>query len=531
MSADIFDYIIVGAGAGGATLADELSKRTQKSVLVLESGGPDLDPLIHIPKGFFFLYGGKKHSFYYETNPVRQTGQPESWQRGRVDGGSTSINGMQYDRAGEHYWDDVAEKTDDRWAWDEVLSTFRSIEKYDLGASATRGGSGPLSIRTKRDPDPLNDRIAEAAESYGLPWTDDLNEHDGERISTIPLTVKKGRRHNTARAFLSSARKRSNVTHLHHAHAVKVHFDGERAVGLEVLVKNQRRLFRSREEIILSAGPIETPMLLERSGIGDGEVLRRIGVTPQHENPNVGAHAVEQRMFMYQWRINQQMGLNQKLSTKLQQFTSAMKYVTTREGVMSTGGYDLAAFAKSEPALTVPDLFLMFNPFGLDLNATSMAVAPDPGICGAGYLVSPTTESSLHATSQDPFAPPVVDARYLEDDVEQETLHRGLEIVREIVAQGPLADLISEEQAPGPQVQSREELVAHSWVSGHALHGCGTARMGNNDDSVVDGDLRVRGVEGLRVADASVLPRQPGNSMAPTILVGAHAARLISEEI
>ncbi|GAA4477351.1 GMC family oxidoreductase N-terminal domain-containing protein [Enteractinococcus fodinae] len=530
MNTDIFDYIIVGAGAGGATLAYELSRRTNKTILVLESGGPDLDPMIHIPKGFFFLYGGKKHSFYYETKPVPQSGEPDIWQRGRVDGGSTSINGMQYDRAGGHYWNSVAQKADERWSWRHMLDTFRSIEDHELGESSARGAGGPLSVHVTRDPEPLNDAVVEAAQAWGLPWTEDLNSHDGERIGYIPNTTKNGRRHNTARAFLSLAKKKRTVTHVNHAHAAQVHFDGRRAIGAETIVKGQRRMFRARREIILCAGPLESPLLLERSGVGQPEVLRQLGVSQVAESPHVGEHAVEQRMFAYQWRIKEQMGYNQKLSTKFSQLVAGAAWLTTRGGIISTGGYDLAAFAKSAQHLEVPDLFLMFTPHMLDLAATSMAVAPEPGFSGAGYLVTPTTESSIHATSQDPFAPPVIDAHYLEDEAECEAQYRGLQIVREIVAQHPLADLVTEEQAPGPNVNSREEAIGHSWASGHALHACGTVRMGSADDAPLDADLRVRGVEGLRVADASVLPRQPGNTMAPSIGVGARAAALIADQ-
>ena len=247
-------------------------------------------------------------------------------------------------------------------------------------------------------------------------------------------------------------------------------------------------------------------MLLERSGIGQPEVLRRIGVTPVVESPHVGEHAVEQRFFMYQWRIREQLGYNQKLSTQFSQLVAAAAWLTTRGGIISTGGYDLAAFAKSDEQLEVPDLFLMFTPHMLDLTATSLAVAPEPGFSGSGYLVSPTTESSIHATSQDPFAAPVIDAQH------------------------PLADLVIEEQVPGPDINTPEEAIAHSWVSGHALNATGTVRMGTNDNAPLDADLRVRGVEGLRVADASVLPRQPGNTMAPTIGVGARAARIIADQ-
>lgn len=525
---DTFDYIIVGAGAAGSTLAHQLSERTQSSVLVLESGGPDNDPMIHIPKGFYFLIGGKRHSFYYDTNPVEQSGTPDRWQRGRVDGGSTSVNGMQYDRGTERFWDSVARKTDERWSWDQVLKTYRSIENHQLGESEVRGGSGPLSVMVNRDPEPLNEAIVAAIEEYGIPWTDDLNSHGGERVGYVPNTIKNGRRQNTARAFLRPALKRKNVTRINHAHAVRVHFDGKRTTGVEALVKNERRFFKTNQEIILSAGPLETPMLLERSGIGQPEVLEKIGAPLIVENEHVGEHIAEQRFLAYGWGISQQMGYNRKLSTTFQQLKSGAKWLLTRKGVIGTGGYDLAMFAKSDPSLEEPDLFMMFGPF---MVSSTGKVADTPGINGAGYLVAPTTESSIHATSMDPFAPPVVDVRYLDDEREQTAQHRILEIAREVASKGPLADLTSTEVLPGPDVQTREDAIAHSWVSGNAFHATATARMGSGDDSVVDPSLRVKGVKGLRIADASVIPGQPGNTMAPSILVGAHAAKLITNEL
>lgn len=531
MDNDVFDYIIVGAGAGGATLAEGLSKRTSDTVLVLESGGSDWDPLIHIPKGFFFLYGGDKYSFYYQPRTPQNPENQDSWQRGRVAGGSTSLNGLQYDRAGEHYWNSVAQAADSRWSWSNVLEAYREIEHHELGASPTRGGDGPLHIHVSRQQDELTQAIIEAAVNYGLPYTEDVNSHDGERVGHMPIITRNGRRLSTARSFLAKARKRSNVRFLNHAHAARVLFDSKRATGLETVVKGKRRLFRARKEIILAGGTMESPMLLERSGIGAGDVVQRIGVPLIAENPNVGEHAIEQRMFAYQWKIDRQLGMNTQLSSQLQQLISGAKYLLNREGIISTGSYEVAALAKSDPALEVPDLWMQFNPFMNDLAATGLAVDSDPGFSGVAYLRQPTTESSVHATNSNPFAPAEIVANYLEHESEQRAQHRLLEVLRGIAAQDPLGGMIVEEQVPGPDVQSREDVLAHSWASSHALHACGTARMGSGDDSVVDPALRVRGVEGLRIADASVLPSQPGNTMAPAIGIGAMAARIITEEV
>lgn len=524
-----YDYIIVGTGAAGATLADELSKRTERSILILESGGRDTNPWIHIPKGVAFLLGQKRDSFFYDTQPVRNFGKPDRWQRGRVDGGSTSINGMMYERGGPSYWDSVADIANDNWKWKKVLEVFKSIEDHDLGASDTRGAGGPLGILSKREPEELNDVVVAAAKAYGLPWTDDFNEHEGERISFLPNTIKKGLRQNTAQTFLRSALKRKNVTRLNNAHAVRVLFEGKRATGLEVLVNGQIRHFSANTEIILSAGAIETPLLLERSGIGRRDILEKLGVTPVVENQHVGEHAPEQRLFSVQWRLGKQMGYNRKLSSLFGQALSGLQYLLTRKGVIGTSIYDLGAAVKSDPALPTPDIFLSFAQFGLDFAVRGFAVDAKPALMCTGFLFSPTTESSIHASSMDPFAPPTINAGYFEHEWEQRAQHRILEVIRGIAAQDPLAATIIEEQMPGPSVSTVEQVLAHSYASGALFHTVATARMGQKGDAVVDPELRVYGVDGLRVADASVLPRQPGVTMAPSILVGAMAARLITK--
>jgi len=529
---DTYDYIIVGAGAAGATLAEQLSARSDRSVLVLESGGRGIwNPLIPIPKASFFLMGSKWDSSYYPTNFDNGSGTVDYWQRGRVDGGSTAINGMQYDRAGAHYWNSVAAMADETWAWPRVLDVFRAIEDNELGPAESRGSGGPLSISVQRAPDELLDRIAAAAKAYGLPWTEELNAHDGERIGYIPNTIRRGRRVSTARAFLSRALKRKNVTRINNAHALRVYFDGARAEAVEALVDGNRRMFHAKAEIILSGGPIETPMLLERSGIGNPRVLNELGVNTVVEQPHVGEHAVEQLFFGYQWKINQNIGYYNQVGTLPRQALAGLKYLATGRGTIGTGAYDLGGFAKSNKALDHPDLFLMFAPFGLDLTATGMAPSREPAVWGTGYLAHPTSESSVHATSNNPFAPPAIDVHYLEDDWEQEAQKRIMEVAREIAAQSPLREIIVEEQMPGPDVKTREEVRSFSMQSGNAFHAVGTARMGVSEDSVVDPALRVKGVESLRVADASVLPRQPGNTMAPAILVGAMAARILADEI
>ncbi|MGO1802504.1 MAG: GMC family oxidoreductase [Microbacteriaceae bacterium] len=522
-----FDYIIVGAGAAGSVLAYRLSEDPSVSVLVLESGGGDSDPLVSIPKGFYFLYGGKRHSFYYQTRPVGPSGEPETWQRGRLLGGSTSINGMQYQRGGPGYWNSIAAAGNDGWGWSDVLPAFRSLENHELGASETRGAGGPLDITVSRAEDELNDAIFAAAESWGLRRVDDINASDDERVGYIPNTIRNGTRLSAARAFLEPAMRRANLTVLQDAHVGRVLFDGTAATGVRARQSGAIRDFTARREVIVSAGAMESPQLLERSGIGRGDALARAGVKVRVESPHVGEHAVEQRQFAYQASINQRLGYNHLLSSPLRQLFTGAKYLLNRSGVIATGAYDIGAFFKTSEDREEADGFIILNPLSMDLTATSLKVASEPGFSASAYMLHPTTESSVHISGSEPGNPPIIEPHYLEDPAEQDAFLRALTVLRGIADQPALAELIETEQSPGPDVQTKEQAVAHAWASGHILHATGTVRMGPAEDDPVDAALRVRGTENLRVVDAGVIPRQPGNTMAPTLGVAWRAADLI----
>lgn len=521
-----FDYIIVGSGAAGSVLGNRLSEDPSVSILVLESGGSDWDPLISIPKGFFFLYGGKRHSFYYQTRPNAQ-GTTEMWQRGRVLGGSTAINGMQYQRGGPGYWNSIADAGNSGWGWDEILPAFRSLENHELGASDLRGSGGPLDLHVTRADEELNEMIFAAAERWGMRRVDDINADDDERIGFIPNTIRNGIRLSAARAFLSPAMRRSNLTVLRDTHVGWVLLDGVRATGVRAKHEGMIRDFTARREVIVSGNAIESPQLLERSGIGRGDVLGRAGVDLLVESPNVGEHAVEQRQLAYQANITKPLGYNSKLSSRLRQLVSGAKYLATRSGVIGTGAYDIGAFFKTSEAQEYADGFIIMNPLSLDLAAAGMSVASEPGFSAGAYLLHPTTESSVHISGSEPENPPVIEPHYLEHEDEREGMMRALNVMRGIAAQSPLADLIDIEQAPGKHVHTMEQMMEHAWASGHILHATGTVRMGPDEEDALDAELRVRGVENLRVVDASVLPRQPGNTMAPTFAVAWRAADLI----
>ncbi|MHA6253113.1 GMC family oxidoreductase [Oceanobacillus sp. CAU 1775] len=526
-----YDYIIIGSGASGSTLASRLSEDSSTKVLVLESGGKDTDPAISIPKGFYFILGTPKHSFNYPTLPGGPAQKPGMWQRGRVLGGSTSINGMNYERGSSSYWDRVSALGNEGWGWSEMVKAFKAFENHQFGESETRGEGGPLNIHVDRVPDELNEAILTAGEKWGLDRVKDINESNHERIGHMPNTVRRGRRLSAASAFLKPALKRGNITLELNTHVGWILFEGDQAVG--VRVKNnagEERDIYARKEIIISAGTVETPLLLERSGIGNAEVLSRIGVPVRVESPSVGEHAVEQIMVNYQARINKPIGYNGKLSSTMKQMVTGSKYLLNRKGVIASGAHEIVSFFKSDPNLDHADLTAMFNPLTTVFTPAGMRVATEPGFSASGLLLHPTTEGSVHSSGASPDDPPIIDSRFLETEHDRKGIVKAIQTIREIAAQSPLADLIETEMVPGPDIQSEEDLLKYASASPHVFHAVGTSRMGPNDEDVVDSKLKVRGVKNLRVVDASVLPIQPGNTMAPAIAIGWRAADMILSE-
>jgi choline dehydrogenase len=527
-----FDYVIVGAGAAGCVLANRLSEDPDNRVLLLEYGGRDTNPLLHVPEGFYFTIRGHRYTYHYPTRPVGPGGQVEVWTRGKVVGGSTAVNGMMWTRGAAADWDGLAARGNPAFGWERVLSAYRSMEDHSLGASDMRGAGGPLGISVTENDDQLDQAVLASAQGMGWERVADINAHDSERIGFTPSTIRHGRRVSAYSAFVRPARGRRNLTVAARTRVGYLLFDGTRVVGVRASKGGRILDYRARKQVILSAGTVETPLLLERSGIGRPDVLRRAAVDVRVESPNVGERIIEQRMVTIQVRVKGNLGPTQRLNTLPKQGWEGVKYLFTRSGPIATGGYDLVSQFKSAPDLGRPDIQGIFAPVALDTGSQAIKLASYSGAMFSGYQMRPTTTSSVHLSGPLPGNPPTIIARFLEDDADRTATAAVLATARKLFATGPLADYVAGEDFPGPAVSGPDEVVRYALDTGAGIyHAVGASAMGPDADDVVDPRLRVRGVTGLRVVDASVLPvHVAGNTAAPTMAVAWIAADLILED-
>ena len=529
-----FDYIIAGAGSAGCVLANRLSADPGVTVLLLEAGGSDRSPLFSIPKASGLVFENEKYTWQYTTTPFGPTGHTERWMRGKVIGGSSSINGMVYNRGNRADYDELVRLGNPGWGWDEILPIFKSFEDNQFGASPMRGAGGPLHISTPPEPDHLCDEMIDAGAGIGLRRVTDINETDDPRIGYATATIKNGRRVSAARAFLKPVRNRPNLTVRSGTTVERILLNTDRATGVRVIGENGSEDIRANREVIISLGSLHSPKVLQLSGIGPREVLADAGVTVYLERDNVGRGLREHRCAALRLELKDDLGYNRKLSSNIGQALTGMRYLATRKGPLATPSFDVLAFVKSRPDSERVDGQLLLGPWTIPPYNTggSVAVPRQAGVSCLGMVLRPTSVGRCEITSSTPDAPLRIDPNYLDSDYDRETAANLYRRMRELFAQSPIAERISRETYPGATVRSDDEFVAAALEGGYCgYHAVGSCAMGPDDGDVVDSRLRVRGVDGLRVVDCSVMPTMvAGNLNGPIMAMAWRAADFIIED-
>lgn len=535
MSEPIFDYIIVGAGSSGCVLAERLSASGRHSVLVLEAGGSDRRFYVQLPLGYGKLFYDPAVNWMYaaEADPGL-AGNRDHWPRGKILGGSSSINAMVWIRGHASDYDDWEAAGNPGWGWDAARAAYRVIEDNQAGADDWRGAGGPLFISANRsDLHPLVETFIAATEATGLPRNTDFNGAEQEGVGNYQMTIKGARRNSAARAFLRPAMKRPNVTVQTRAHVTRILFEGRRAVGVEYMQNGRRQVARAGREVILSGGAINSPQLLMLSGVGPAAHLRDHGIAVVQENANVGQHLNDHQGINYTWAMKVPT-YNDILRPWWGKLWVGMQYFLGGKGPLAKSINHGGGFFRTSPDLPRPNMQLYFQAFStlLPRAGERPLLTPDP-FSGMSIGLSncrPTSRGGITLASKDPFAHPRITANAFSTDHDVAEMLLAVKYLRHIAAQEPMRSLIAEELRPGPSVQADAVLIADFRArSGTVYHPSCTARMGPDPaTSVVDADLRVHGLQGLRVCDASVFPTLiGGNTNAPAILVGWMGAERI----
>ena len=531
---DAVDYIVVGAGSAGCVLANRLSASGQHSVCLLEAGPPDRSPWIHIPIGYGKTMFHKVLNWGYYTEPdPNMLNRRIYWPRGRTLGGSSAINGLIYIRGQRRDYDDWAAAGNPGWSWDDCLPYFRKLENNDLGAGATRGTEGPLNATSIKTPHPLVEGLIGAAGALGLPHVRDFNTGDQEGVGYYQLTTRNGRRCSTAVAYLRPARGRANLRVETGAHAMAILFEGSRACGVRYRQDGQVRTLRARREVILCAGALQSPQLLQLSGVGSAALLRRFGIGVVRDLPGVGENLQDHLQIRLIYETRRPITTNDQLRTLHGRAAMGLQWLLFRGGPLAVGINQGGLFCRVDPASATPDTQFHFATLSADMAGGK--VHPFSGCTYSVCQLRPSSRGTVQLRSADPFEAPAMQPNYLSTELDRRMTVAAVKYARRLAATEPLAGLMKREFRPGPEVQGDDEILHFCREYGATIfHPSGTAKMGPRADplAVVDERLRVHGVSGLRVVDCSIMPTLvSGNTNVPVVMLAERAADFILQDL
>jgi len=526
-----FDYIVVGAGSAGCVLANRLTASGRHRVLLLEAGGHDRNPWIHIPLGYGKLFSNPKVNWLYATEPEPDLNNRKIIQpRGKVLGGSSSINGLLYVRGQPQDYDHWRQLGNTGWSFEDVLPYFRRAEDQERGADELHGAGGPLAVSNVSEPHPLCEAFIDAAQQAGFPRNDDFNGPSQEGAGYFQLTARNGRRCSTAVGYLRPARRRPNLKVVTGALATCVLFSGRRATGIEYRQGDVTHTAHAAAEVILAGGAFNSPQLLQLSGLGPAELLRSHGIDVISDMPGVGNDLQDHLQTRMLYRCTERITMNDVINSLRHRLGAGLRYIVSRKGLLTIGAGYAGAFLRTRPDLETPDVQLHFLIFSAD--AAGAALHSFPGFMTSVCQLRPESRGFVRIKSSDPRQAPAIQLRYLSSAVDRETTVAGMSLLRRVMEQPAMRRYIAEEIAPGPDCASDAALLAYARETGTTVyHPTSTCRMGSDQSAVIDERLRVHGIEGLRVIDASIMPTVvSGNTNAAVVMIAEKGADMILQD-
>ena len=530
-AAESFDYIVVGAGSAGCVLANRLTASGHHRVLLLEAGGHDRYFWVHVPLGYGKLFNDSRVNWLYSTEPEPELDNRRIIQpRGKVLGGSSSINGLLYVRGQHADYDRWRQLGNAGWSFEDVLPYFRRAEDQERGADELHGVGGPLAVSDVCEPHPLCEAFIAAAQEAGFPRNDDFNGKTQEGAGYFQYTARNGLRRSTARGYLRQARGRGNLKVVTRAMATRVVMDGRRATGIEYRRGGETCVASATREVILAGGAFNSPQLMQLSGLGPADLLRQHGIDVIADLPGVGADLQDHMQVRFQYRCTEPITMNDVVHNWRHRTLAGLRYFMTRKGMLAIGAGYAGAFLRTSPHLATPDVQFHFLIFSADTAGAALHTFP-------GFIVSvcqlrPESRGFVRIKSANPAEPPAIQPRYLSSPFDRDTLLAGMRLLQRVMRQPAMTRYIAEEYRPPASVTSDAELMAYARATSTTVfHPTSTCRMGSDPTAVTDERLRVRGIGGLRVVDASIMPALvSGNTNAATVMIAEKGSDMILQD-